>query len=143
MPARQGTTSSLGEFIRAQRQMANLSLRQLSAMAQVSNPYLSQVERGVHQPSVRVLRGIAEALDVSAETLLVQAGLLSNVSSPDVATTTAIMADPRLTPSQRRALVGVYRSYVEAEPDEARLTEAAPLDKPGTQRPRQTRRTSA
>jgi len=143
MPARQGTTT-LGEFIRAQRQTANLSLRQLSALAQVSNPYLSQVERGVHQPSVRVLRGIAEALDVSAETLLVQAGLLSNVSPPDAATAEAIMVDPRLTPAQRRALLGVYRSYVEAEPDDARLAEAVPRhDPPGTQRPRQTRRTSA
>ena len=66
----------LGDFIRAQRQMANLSLRQLSALAEVSNPYLSQVERGLHEPSVRVLRSIADALNVSAETLLEQAGLL-------------------------------------------------------------------
>lgn len=144
MPARHGSTTTLGELIRAQRQMANLTLRQLSAMAQVSNPYLSQVERGVHQPSVRVLRGIAEALDVSAETLLVQAGLLSNVSSPhDGATAAAIMADPRLTSAQRRALLGVYRSYVEAEPDDVCLTGTVPLDPPGTERPRQTRRTSA
>ena len=125
MPARNGT-SALGELIRAQRQMANLSLRQLSAMAQVSNPYLSQVERGVHQPSVRVLRGIAEALGVSAETLLVQAGLLSDVSSPDGGTTAAIMADPRLSPAQRRALLGVYRSYVESEPDDAHQTRRTP-----------------
>ena len=68
--------SSLGEYLREQRTSAKLSLRQLSELAGVSNPYLSQVERGVHQPSVRVLRGIAEALNVSAETLLVQAGIL-------------------------------------------------------------------
>lgn len=147
MPARHSSSSTLGEFIRAQRQMANLSLRQLSAMAQVSNPYLSQVERGVHQPSVRVLRGIAEALNVSAETLLVQAGLLSNVSAPDDgATAAAIMADPRLTAAQRRALLGVYRSYVEVEPDDLRLVEAELVphgDQQGTERPRQSRRTPA
>lgn len=147
MAVRHSSSSTLGEFIRAQRQMANLSLRQLSALAKVSNPYLSQVERGVHQPSVRVLRGIAEALNVSAETLLVQAGLLSSVHAPDDgATAAAIMADPRLTSAQRRALLGVYRSYVEAEPDDARLVEVdlVPLaDPPGADGPRQTRRTSA
>lgn len=141
------SSSTLGEFIRAQRQMANLSLRQLSALAQVSNPYLSQVERGVHQPSVRVLRGIAEALNVSAETLLVQAGLLSTVSAPDDgATTAAIMADARLSPAQRRALLAVYRSYVEVEPDDVPVLEAevVPLaDQQGAAGSRQTRRTSA
>src|SRR5450756_910358 len=67
----------LGTFIRAQRQMANLSLRQLSALTEVSNPYLSQVERGLHEPSVRVLRSIADALNVSAETLFEHAGPVS------------------------------------------------------------------
>jgi transcriptional regulator with XRE-family HTH domain len=123
MPARAGSTSTLGELIRAQRKLANLSLRQLSAMAQVSNPYLSQVERGVHQPSVRVLRGIAEALDVSAETLLVQAGLLSSVSAPDDgAVVAAISADTRLTPEQRRTLLAVYRSYVDSDEPHTRRT---------------------
>ena len=73
----------LGSFIRAQRQMANLSLRQLSAMADVSNPYLSQVERGMHEPSVRVLKSIADALNVSAETWLEQAGLISTDEDED------------------------------------------------------------
>ena len=68
----------LGGFIRTQRKMANLSLRQLSALTAVSNPYLSQVERGLHEPSVRVLRSIADALNVSAETLFEQAGLVSD-----------------------------------------------------------------
>ena len=67
---------ALGSFIRRQRQLANLSLRQLAEMTSLSNPYLSQIERGLHQPSVRVLKLISEALDVSAETLLAQAGLL-------------------------------------------------------------------
>jgi len=103
----------LGGFIRAQRQMANLSLRQLSALAKVSNPYLSQVERGLHEPSVRVLKSIGEALNVSAETLFEQAGLISPTEDlDDEATKRAIRADQRLTEDQRHALLGVYRSYV-------------------------------
>jgi transcriptional regulator with XRE-family HTH domain len=115
----------LGDFIRAQRQMANLSLRQLSALAEVSNPYLSQVERGLHEPSVRVLRSIADALNVSAETLLEQAGLLdtdkndaAGSEKPTGATERAIRADRALTESQRRALLTVYRSYVEHNTEE-------------------------
>jgi transcriptional regulator with XRE-family HTH domain len=103
----------LGGFIRAQRQLANLSLRQLSALTQVSNPYLSQVERGLHAPSVRVLKSIAEALNVSAETLFEQAGLIGHGTSPGDATTeSAIRADRRLSEQQRHALLAVYRSYV-------------------------------
>ena len=105
----------LGGFIRAQRQLANLSLRQLSAMTEVSNPYLSQVERGLHEPSVRVLRAIAEALNVSAETLFEQAGLIGRTDREpdDDATAYAIRTDERLTESQRRAMLTVYRSYLE------------------------------
>ena len=103
----------LGSFIRAQRQMANLSLRQLSALTEVSNPYLSQIERGLHEPSVRVLKSIADALNVSAETLFEQAGLISGTQKlDDEATEIAIRADTRLTEAQRRALLSVYRSYV-------------------------------
>jgi transcriptional regulator with XRE-family HTH domain len=105
----------LGSFIRVQRQMANLSLRQLSALTEVSNPYLSQVERGLHEPSVRVLKAIAGALNLSAETLLQQAGLITDTETrDDEATENAILADRRLTAAQRRALLAVYRSYVEA-----------------------------
>lgn len=103
----------LGGFIRGQRQMANLSLRQLSALAKVSNPYLSQVERGLHEPSVRVLKSIADALNVSAETLFEQAGLISHTENrDDEATECAIRADRRLTEVQRHAMLNVYRSYV-------------------------------
>lgn len=113
----------LGAFIRAQRQMANLSLRQLSALTEVSNPYLSQVERGLHEPSVRVLRSIADALNVSAETLFEHAGLISSTEKStekldDEATENAIRDDRRLTEPQRRALLSVYRSYVEANTEE-------------------------
>lgn len=105
----------LGGFIRTQRQMANLSLRQLSALTEVSNPYLSQVERGLHEPSVRVLKSIADALGVSAETLFERAGLVeATEKSADPTTEAAIRGDERLTQAQRGALLSVYRSYVEA-----------------------------
>lgn len=95
--------------------MANLSLRQLSAMTAVSNPYLSQVERGLSQPSIRVLKSIAEALDISSAVLCERAGLIDTVQMVDEeATETAIRSDRRLTASQRRALLAVYHSYLEA-----------------------------
>ncbi|MBA2389526.1 MAG: helix-turn-helix transcriptional regulator [Geodermatophilaceae bacterium] len=110
----------LGAFIRTQRQMAKLSLRQLSALAEVSNPYLSQIERGLHEPSVRVLKAIADALNVSAETLFQQAGLVDDAEAPDdKATESAIRADPRLSEAQRQALLVVYRSYVGDTPAES------------------------
>jgi transcriptional regulator with XRE-family HTH domain len=113
-------SSMLGSFIKAQRQMANLSLRQLSALTEVSNPYLSQIERGLHEPSVRVLKSIAGALNVSAETLLEHAGLIKDAEEPDDdATERAIRADRRLTAAQRRAMLSVYRSYIEATAEES------------------------
>src|ERR1700678_1296262 len=110
---------TLGAFIRTQRKMANLSLRQLAEMTTLSNPYLSQVERGLHQPSVRVLKLISEALDVSTETLLEQAGLLSGqgAEAKDAAVSAeqveaAIRADQRLTEAQKAALMAVYDSML-------------------------------
>jgi transcriptional regulator with XRE-family HTH domain len=111
----------LGDFIRMQRQMANMSLRQLSALTEISNPYLSQVERGLHEPSIRVLKSIASALNVSSEILFEQAGLIKNADRPDDdATEAAIRLDGRLTEAQRRALLGVYRSFVDANGDRSR-----------------------
>ena len=106
----------LGGSIRAQRQLANLSLRQLSALTEVSNPYLSQVERGLHQPSLQVLRSIADALNLSTESLLEHAGLIDREEPADElsATDRAIRADRQLTEAQRTALLAVYRSYLEA-----------------------------
>ena len=105
----------LGLFIRAQRQMANLSLRELSAMTEVSNPYLSQIERGLSEPSARVLKSIAQALNLSAEALFAQAGLIPEwTRRDDDATETALRTDPRLTEPQKRALLAVYRSYIGA-----------------------------
>lgn len=107
----------LGEYIRMQRHMADLSLRGLSELTQVSNAYLSQLERGLHQPSLRVLQSIAEALNLSAETLVSQAGLsrpdpLSDSPIPD--TETAIRNDPALTSEERDALIRVYQSFIQA-----------------------------
>jgi len=103
----------LGQAIRTQRQLARLSLRELAALTDVSNAYLSQIERGMHEPSVRVLRAIAEALALPADALLRQAGLLDPEPEDDDAPSTeaAIRADPRLTDAQKEALLSVYRSY--------------------------------
>lgn len=110
--------TNLGEFIRTQRRLSNLSLRDLAARTQISNPYLSQIERGLHEPSVRVLKAIAAALNLSAETLLAQAGLLESneeeAEEAELSTEAAIRADSRLTEGQKRALLGVYRSYLAA-----------------------------
>ena len=116
MEDRDDRLKSLGDFIRAQRQMADLSLRQLAEIAQISNPYLSQLEHGLHEPSARVLQSIARALDVSADTLLSRAGNASDASSHDdsVDGEAAIRNDPRLSDEQKRALLAVYRSYVQS-----------------------------
>jgi transcriptional regulator with XRE-family HTH domain len=112
---------ALGEYIRMQRQLADLSLRQLAQLTQVSNAYLSQIERGLHQPSLRVLRSIADALDLSADALLAQAGLRNAAADPDepaerTDTETAILNDPDLTPEERETLVRVYRGLRRRRP---------------------------
>jgi len=113
--ARATQLHALGAFIRAQRQLANLSLRQLAELTQVSNPYLSQLERGLHEPSVRVLQSIARALDVSTDTLMRQVGLAGDDADADdrADTEAAIRQDPYLTDEQKQALLAVYRSYVQ------------------------------
>jgi transcriptional regulator with XRE-family HTH domain len=138
----QAQLGALGAFIRAQRQLADLSLREMAALTRISNAYLSQVERGLHQPSLSVLRAIAEGLGLTTEQLLAKAGW-TQTKSPDgpapaasapprapansapnrgpdrgpkrgmPSTEDCIRADPRLTDAQREALLGVYRSFVE------------------------------
>ena len=111
----------LGAFIRRQRKLANLSLRQLAERTKLSNPYLSQIERGLHQPSVRVIRLISDALNVSTETLLAQTGLLHHKdgageqAQQKISVEAAIQAEDRLTDEQKRALIGVFRSMLPAE----------------------------
>ena len=108
---------ALGTFLRTQRRLANLSLRQMAERTKVSNAYLSQIERGLHVPSMRVLRSIARALDVSAEAMLVQAGLMADAPLDEEGaalrgTEAAIRADPDLNEDQKGALLSVYRSYL-------------------------------
>ena len=86
-----GAWRSLGDFIRGQRELANLSMRQLAEIAKISNPYLSQVERGLYKPSADVLKSIANALQISAETMYAQAGLLDDTVSRPTATTASSM----------------------------------------------------
>jgi transcriptional regulator with XRE-family HTH domain len=102
--------TAVGEFIRVQRELARLSLRQLADAAKVSNAYLSQVERGVYRPSAHVLRSIADALHLSVETLYARAGLLDDEPSPSVEE--AIRMDERLSSEQKEALLAVYRGFV-------------------------------
>ena len=103
---------ALGEFIHAQRRLANLSLRQLSEMAHVSNPYLSQIERGLYRPSPDILKGIARALQISAESLYAQAGLLDDDAEDSPAEVErAIRLDPDLTTEQKETLIRVYRGF--------------------------------
>jgi transcriptional regulator with XRE-family HTH domain len=114
-PGGQPPWGAVGDFIRTQRQLAQLSLRQLAELADVSNPYLSQIERGLHRPSAQVLRGIAKALDLSAESLYTQAGLLdkspvARAGGSDVEA--AIRVDAALSEEQKRTLIGVYRGFL-------------------------------
>ena len=113
---------ALGAFIRSRRKLANLSLRQLAAMTRLSNPYHSQIERGLHQPSVRVIRLISDALNISTETLLTQAGLLRHRDpeggghEPRTPTVqAAIQAEDRLTDEQKTALIAVYQSMLRTD----------------------------
>jgi transcriptional regulator with XRE-family HTH domain len=105
----------LGAYIRVQRRLADLSLRGLADLTQVSNAYLSQIERGLHQPSLRVIESIAAALNLSADTLLTQAGMTRGQSTDGPAgrvdTETVIRNDPDLTAEERDALIRVYRNF--------------------------------
>ncbi|HVN68547.1 MAG TPA: helix-turn-helix transcriptional regulator [Candidatus Binatia bacterium] len=116
--AASGAWRSLGDFIRGQRELANLSMRQLAEIAKISNPYLSQVERGLYKPSAEVLKSIANALHMSAETMYAQAGLLDDSETREEGhhgVEHAIKLDPRLTVDQKEALIRIYRSFVGRE----------------------------
>jgi transcriptional regulator with XRE-family HTH domain len=115
LPDLQDSLHDLGTFLREQRQNARLSLRQLSELAGVSNPYLSQIERGLKKPSAEILQQLARGLEVSAETLYVRAGILDErpvhaYEGPSVLD--AIAKDPALTDRQRAVLVDIYESFV-------------------------------
>jgi transcriptional regulator with XRE-family HTH domain len=103
----------VGAFIRQQRERSRISLRNLAERAGVSNPYLSQIERGLRRPSADILKAIARGLSISAETLYERAGLLDGHPGPDVEG--AIRADDRLSERQKQALTEIYRSFVGEE----------------------------
>jgi transcriptional regulator with XRE-family HTH domain len=103
---------NLGEYLRDQRRTAQLSLRQLADAAGVSNPYLSQIERGLRKPSAEVLQQVAKALRISAETLYVRAGILdAERDRDDVETRAVILADPTLNERQKQVLLQIYESF--------------------------------
>ncbi|MGH3902861.1 MAG: helix-turn-helix domain-containing protein [Pseudonocardiaceae bacterium] len=112
----------IGNYIREQRNTAEMSLRQLARLAGVSNPYLSQVERGLRKPSARILQQIAKGLRISAEALYVQAGILDRPLGGPVVD--AVVADTELTERQKQVLLDVYESFRRERPTPAESTEA-------------------
>jgi transcriptional regulator with XRE-family HTH domain len=125
--------SDLGSFIREQRGTARLSLRRLSELAGISNPYLSQIERGLRRPSAEILQQIAKALRISAETLYVQAGILEAPDgTPDL--TRLILADQSISEEQKQALIRIYLSFRRDYEDEhggPGTSPASPIPAPG------------
>jgi len=101
----------LGEFLREQRRSAQLSLRQLADAAGVSNPYLSQIERGLRKPSAEILQQLAKALRISAETLYVQAGILDERERAELEVPAAIVMDPSINERQKQVLIQIYESF--------------------------------
>ena len=110
--------SDIGSFIRAQREAAQVSVRQLAEKAGVSNPYLSQIERGLRKPSADVLKQIAKALRVSAEVLYVQAGILEPSEPSEVCD--AVVTDTAITEGQKQVLLDIYTSFVQQNEEAAR-----------------------
>ena len=102
---------NLGEYLREQRRSAQLSLRQLADAAGVSNPYLSQIERGLRKPSAEVLQQVAKALRISAETLYVRAGILDERERDELETRAVILADPSINERQKQVLLQIYESF--------------------------------
>jgi len=114
----------LGAFIRSQRKLRELSQRELARLTDLSDPYVSQIERGLHQPSVRVLKSLANALNIQVETMLAAAGVLEHRMGKSATgatdTESAIRTDTELNDSQKEALLSVYRSFRNTAPDGAK-----------------------
>jgi len=144
---------SVGEYLAEQRKQAKLSLRQLSDIAGVSNPYLSQIERGLRKPSAEVLQQLAKALRISAETLYVRAGILDpddertgRDTDRGVTVVDAILLDPALNERQKRVLLDVYSSFVkenEATTSPSRPTATSALKKKAVKKPHTTAKPAA
>lgn len=127
------TVENLGDYLRDQRRLAQLSLRQLAEKSQVSNPYLSQIERGLRRPSAEVLQQIARALKISVESLYVKAGILDADAgdAADGSVERAIARDARLSDRQRTALLDIYRSFL-ADADRRQGKPVNVFDQEGT-----------
>jgi transcriptional regulator with XRE-family HTH domain len=121
---------SIGEYIRQQREQAKISLRQLASAAGVSNPYLSQIERGLRRPSAEILQQIAKGLRISAEALYVQAGILED-RRPDSGVRAAVLADPDLDERQKQVLLEIYESFRRETALNAEAAASAELAGPG------------
>ena len=102
----------LGAFIRSQRRLAQLSQRELAKLTKLSDPYVSQLERGLHEPSVRVLRALGSALNIPADTLMGYVGL-SNESEVEVDTASAIRQDSKLSDAQKAAMLEIYKGFTD------------------------------
>ncbi|MEF9884361.1 helix-turn-helix domain-containing protein [Streptomyces sp. P9-A4] len=120
-----GNLGNLGEYLREQRRTAQLSLRQLADAAGVSNPYLSQIERGLRKPSAEVLQQVAKALRISAETLYVRAGILDEKERDELETRAVILADPSINERQKQVLLQIYDSFRKENAAEAAAATAA------------------
>ncbi|MET3962376.1 transcriptional regulator with XRE-family HTH domain [Marmoricola sp. OAE513] len=133
------TVETLGGYLREQRDAAGMSLRQLAEQAGVSNPYLSQIERGLRKPSAEVLQQLAKALRISAEQVYVQAGILKPDDDQVRSVELAVLADPVLNARQKQALLAVYQSFraeaAGAEPEEHGSNDAPTPDPENTPQP--------
>jgi len=118
------TVNSIGEYIRDQREQARISMRQLAQAAGVSNPYLSQIERGLRKPSADILQQIAKGLRISAEALYVQAGILEDRQA-DSGVRSALLADPQLSERQKQVLIEIYESFRRENAAAAEAAQAA------------------
>ena len=126
----EGRWDELGEFIREQRRTGQLSLRKLSDLAGISNPYLSQIERGLRKPSAEILQQIARALEISSETLYVRAGILEDrTGTTDLVG--EILRDPLITEEQKKALVRIYDSFRRENGNEGAAPDVTPDVDPG------------
>jgi len=121
-----GTWDTFGAYLRSQRHLAQLSLRQLAALTQVSNPYLSQIERGLHQPSIGVIKSLAEALNLSVGDMLAHAANIMSDDDPSTSTEAAIRNDPRLDDSQKTALLAVLASMASTSQSRGSASDPGP-----------------
>ena len=119
------TWDAFGAYLRSQRKLAQLSLRQLEVLTSISNPYLSQIERGLHQPSIAVVKALAEALNLSVGEMLAHAAGVRPDEEPVITTESAIRADPQLDDGQKSALLAVYTSMIGARRDAPGTSTAA------------------